>query len=232
MSNMLNLSSYCTHVPVVERMRLDLFTERAFRLRMSRMQGEDHFPPAYEIPFAVGKHENWAAVPFTRTEDAEEVVVTTAAIRIRIAKFDYRFTVWTADGDQRICPSGGEVYGMFKDGYTLFDAAGAFKEDNLNDRNAHWFFNPETGRYCDTYLAPASENSEHRNDEIHDQFFIYGPDYPTLFAQMNELFGSEELTRSEAGAAPGTWAWDAARAILTVRGRTAAATAGCVFQIG
>ncbi|MFC1463085.1 TIM-barrel domain-containing protein, partial [Verrucomicrobiota bacterium] len=95
-------------------------------------------------------------------------------------------------------PSGGEVYGMFKDGYTLFDAAGAFNEDNLNDRNGHWFFNPETGRYCDTYLAPASENSEHRNDEIHDQFFIYGPDYPTLFAQMNELVGPEPLPEKKA----------------------------------
>jgi len=198
MSGILKLTSYCTHVPVVARLRLDLFTERAFRLRMSRMQGDDPFPPAYEIPFAVGKHVNWASVPFTRTEDDEEVVVTTSALRIRIAKFDYRFTVWTADGSQRIYPSGGPVYGMFKDGYTLFDAAGAFNEDNLNDRNGHWFFNPETGRYCDTYLAPASENSEHRNDEIHDQFFIYGPDYPTLFAQMNELIGPEPLPEKKA----------------------------------
>ena len=198
MSVALDLSSYCTHVPLMARMRLDLFTERAFRLRLSRMQGDDPFPPAYEIPFAVGKHTHWAPVPFTRTETDEEVVVTTSVLCIRFAKFDFRFTVWTADGSQRIYPSGGPVYGMFKDGYTLFDSASAFGEDNLNDSNAHWFFNPETGRYCDTYLAPSSENSEHRWDEIHDQFFIYGPDYPTLFAQMNELVGPEPLPEKKA----------------------------------
>jgi len=179
-------------------MRLDLFTGRAFRLRMSRIQGDDHFPTAYEIPFAVGKHTNWAPVPFTRAESDEEVVVTTAVLQIRFAKFDLRFTVWTADGAQRICPSGGPVHGMFKDGYTLFDSASAFNEENLNDPNAHWFFNPETGRYCDTYLAPSPENSEHRWNEIHDQFFIYGPDYPTLFAQMNELIGPEPLPEKKA----------------------------------
>jgi len=109
MSRALDLATYCTHVPVQERIRVDLFTERAFRLRLSRLQGNDHFPPAYEIPFAVGRHENWAPVPFTRTEDAEEVVIATAVLRIRISKFDFRFTVWTADGLRRICPSGGPV---------------------------------------------------------------------------------------------------------------------------
>ena len=104
-NKVLELSSYCTHVPVVERLRLDLFTERACRLRMSRMQGEDHFPPAYEIPFAVGKHENWAPVRFSRTEDDEGVVITTAVLQIHVAKFDYRLTVRTADGDTQIYPS-------------------------------------------------------------------------------------------------------------------------------
>lgn len=198
MNNSLDLATYCTHVPVQERIRVDLFTERAFRLRLSRMQGDNPFPPAYEIPFAVGRHENWTAVPFTRTEDAEEVVISTAVLRIRISKFDFRFTVWTTDGSQRICPSGGPVHGMFKDGYTLFDAASAFNEENLNDRNGHWFYNPETGRYCDTYLAPSPETSEHRWNEIHDQYFIYGPDYPTLFAQMNEVIGPEPLPEKKA----------------------------------
>ena len=198
MNNSLDLSAYCTHVPVQERIRVDLFTERAFRLRLSRMQGDEPFPPAYEIPFAVGRHANWAAVPFTRDEDAEEVIISTAVIKIRISKFDFRFTVWTADGSRHICPSGGPVHGMFKDGYTLFDAASAFNEENLNDRNGHWFYDPETGRYCDTYLAPSPETSEHRWNEIYDQYFIYGPDYPTLFAQMNELIGPEPLPEKKA----------------------------------
>jgi hypothetical protein len=43
--------------------------------------------------------------------------------------------------------------------------------------------------------------------------------------------GSEVLTRADGGTAPGTWSWDAGRAILTVRGRAAAATAGCVLAI-
>ncbi|MBM4163588.1 MAG: hypothetical protein FJ222_03990 [Lentisphaerae bacterium] len=248
MNTALDLNSYCTHVPVVARLRLDLFTARAFRIRLSRLQGNDPFPPAYEIPFAVGKHTNWAPVPFTRTENDGEVVVTTAALRIRIAKFDFRFTVWTADGSRRICPSGGPVYGMFKDGYTLFDSASAFGEENLNDRNGHWFYNPETGRYCDTYLAPSPETSEHRNNEIHDQFFIYGPTtgtYRGVPAQRTwdlqvrgvavpfkrVLLGTEALTRADGDASPGTWTWDAAKAALHVCGRPAAAADGLLFRI-
>jgi alpha-glucosidase (family GH31 glycosyl hydrolase) len=51
-------------------------------------------------------------------------------------------------------------------------------------------------------------------------------------APKRVLCGAEALTRAEGGAAPGTWSWDAARAILTVRGRSTAATGSVVFQIG
>jgi hypothetical protein len=36
MSTSLHLATYCTHVPVQERLRVDLFTERTFRLLLSR----------------------------------------------------------------------------------------------------------------------------------------------------------------------------------------------------
>jgi hypothetical protein len=41
-------------------------------------------------------------------------------------------------------------------------------------------------------------NAEHRWNEIHDPFFIEGPDYPTLFAQMNERGGPEPLPEKKA----------------------------------
>jgi alpha-glucosidase (family GH31 glycosyl hydrolase) len=43
--------------------------------------------------------------------------------------------------------------------------------------------------------------------------------------------GSEVLTRADGGAVMGTWSWDAARAILTIRAKPAAATDGCVFAM-
>ena len=180
MSVALDLSSYCTHVPLMARMRLDLFTERAFRLRLSRMQGDDPFPPAYEIPFAVGKHTHWLPVPFTRTETDEDVVVTTAVLCIRFAKFDFRFTVWTADAASlriEIGPTSGASRGL-----------------------------------------PAQ-----RTWDLEVRALAAAP--------QQVRCGSEVLTRADGGTAPGTWSWDAGRAILTVRGRAAAATAGCVLAI-
>jgi hypothetical protein len=43
--------------------------------------------------------------------------------------------------------------------------------------------------------------------------------------------GSEVLTRADGGTAPGTWSWDAGRAILKVRGRPVASASGCVFAM-
>ena len=50
-------------------------------------------------------------------------------------------------------------------------------------------------------------------------------------APQQVLCGSEVLTRAEGGAVPGTWAWDADRAILTVCGWPTDATDGCVFAM-
>jgi hypothetical protein len=50
-------------------------------------------------------------------------------------------------------------------------------------------------------------------------------------APKRVLCGSEALTRADGGTAPGTWAWDAARAILTILAKPAAAADGCVFAI-
>jgi hypothetical protein len=180
MSVALDLSSYCTHVPLMARMRLDLFTERAFRLRLSRMQGDDPFPPAYEIPFAMGKHIHWVPVAFTRTETDEDVVVTTAVLCIRFAKFDFRFTVWTADAAGLRIEVGA--------------AAGAYRG------------------------APAQ-----RTWDLEVRALAAAP--------QQVRCGSEVLTRAEGGTTPGTWSWDAGRAILTVRGQRAAATDGCVVGV-
>ena len=70
------------------------------------------------------------------------------------------------------------------DGYTVFDAASAFGERNLNSRYAHWFYSFQTRRYVDTFLA---------GDLILDEFFIYGPGYDRLFQQLNDLVGPEPL---------------------------------------
>jgi hypothetical protein len=50
-------------------------------------------------------------------------------------------------------------------------------------------------------------------------------------APRRVMSGAEELKRADGGDAPGTWVWDAGKAVLTVRGRVMNATGGCVFAI-
>lgn len=179
----LDLSTYCARVFVNDSTEISIFTPGMFRFRVSALEGEK-FPPKYEIPFLIGRHENWEPVSFTQWADNKYYYVETSRIRMRISIQDNSWTVWTPGGTKQICPSSGKIYGMFRDGYTVFDNASSFDERNKNSRYSHWFYNPATGRYTDTYLY---------EDLISDRYFIYGPDYPSLFSQLNELVGPEPL---------------------------------------
>jgi len=179
---------YCTKVRLYDDVEISLYSSTMFRFRVSGLEG-DKFPEEYEIPFVVGKLESWPQVPYTQWEDEEYSYVETSDIRIRVTHNDHSWEIFTPGGAQQIHPSGGPIYGMFRDGYTVFDSASAFGERNLNSRYAHWFYNAETGRYVDTYLA---------EDLILDTYFIYGPEYGNLFSQFNELVGPEPLLPKKA----------------------------------
>ena len=178
-----DLTAYCSKVRLGKNVEISLYTPTMFRVRVSSLEGEK-FPPKYEIPFVIGKLENWDPVDFKQWEDGEYYYAETDALRILISKEDQTWMVWSIAGDKKIYPSEGRIYGMFRDGYTVFDNASAFNEKNNNNRYSHWFYNPETGRYVDTYL---------HEDLIFDRYFIYGPDYSSLFSQLNELTGPEPL---------------------------------------
>jgi len=54
----------------------------------------------------------------------------------------------------------------------------------------------------------------------------------TLTAAPNRvMLGSDALTRTDGRTSPGTWSWDSAKAILTVRGRPAKSSDGFVCTI-
>ncbi|MBL7114055.1 MAG: glycoside hydrolase family 31 protein [Bacteroidales bacterium] len=178
-----NLSTYCSKVLVGHDMEVSLYTSRMFRIRTSNLEGEK-FPPKYEIPFIIGKLEKWDPVEYSHWEDGQYDYIETEVIRILISKANLDWTVWSKGGERQIYPSEGRITGLFRDGYTVFDNASAFNEHNNNNRYTHWFYNPSTGRYVDTYL---------HEDLIFEQYFIYGPDYPALFSQLNELIGPEPL---------------------------------------
>ncbi len=55
---------------------------------------------------------------------------------------------------------------------------------NVNSRFSHWFYNPESGNYTDTFLE---------EDLIEDTYFIYGPGYAEIYRQFNELIGPEPM---------------------------------------
>ncbi|KPL10524.1 MAG: hypothetical protein AMS26_21375 [Bacteroides sp. SM23_62] len=179
----LDLANYCTKVRLSDDLEISLYTPTMFRVRISALE-EEKFPPRYEIPFVIGKLSNWEPVDYRQWDEGEYHCVETAVLRIRMSGEDLRWEVWSRGGEKQIFPSEGKIYGMFRDGYTVFDNASAFDERNNNSRYSHWFYNPETKRYVDTYL---------HEDLIYDRYFIYGPDYPSLFSQFNELTGPAPL---------------------------------------
>lgn len=182
-SGNLDLESYCTKIRLGKNIEVSLYSTRMFRVRTSALVGEK-FPPEYEIPFVIGKLENWDSVPFKQWKDGKYNYIETDVIQIKIPRRGNDWTVWTNGGEKKIYPSKGLIHGIFRDGYTVFDNASAFDERNNNNHYTHWFYNPSTGRYVDTYLHA---------DLIYDQYFIYGPDYQSLFSQLNELLGPEPL---------------------------------------
>jgi len=178
----LDLSDYVTQVRLNDSVQVSLYTPTLMRLRISSLPGE-RFPERYEIPFLIGHLEKWPAVAYRHWRDEGRDFVETASIRLTYTRQSGQWTVETRDG-KAIYPSHGPVHGLFRDGYSVFDNASAFGEFNSNSRFSHWFYNPETGRYIDTYLE---------EDLIADTYFVYGPDYPSLFRQLNDLFGPEPL---------------------------------------
>jgi len=183
-----NKSNYCTKIYINDSIEVSFYTESMFRFRISYLK-ENKFPTKYEIPYIIGKYDNWGKVEYKLWEENGLTVIGTNKIKVIISTENKGFSVWTSDGKTKIHPSIGPVHGIFKNGYTLFDNASAFDEPNNNSRYSHWFYNLETGRYVDTYLE---------EDLIMDKYFIYGPDYKSLFYQFNLLVGPEPLLPKKA----------------------------------
>lgn len=176
-------SLYATKVELDSGIELSLYTPTMFRFRVSHLNpGQD--AAKYEIPFLMGHVDAWPEVLFQRRQEKDFDFITTSGLQIRVSRRDNTWTVWTADGRKQIYPSSGPVYGIFRDGYSVFDAASAFDQPTVYSRYEHWFYHAATGRYVDTYVA---------EDLIYDQFFIYGPGYDRLFQQLKELAGAEPL---------------------------------------
>jgi alpha-glucosidase (family GH31 glycosyl hydrolase) len=178
-----NCAPYATKFYSGKDVEISLYTPTMFRVRVSSLPGEK-FPAKYEIPFAIGKIDSWPQVSARSWSEGDFDLIETSKLRIRISRIDHSWTVWSAGGDHRLYPSDGPTYGIFRDGYTEFDSASALGQASDHSRFAHWFYNAETKRYVDTFLG---------DDQIFDQYFIYGPDYPSLFSQLNELVGPEPL---------------------------------------
>ncbi len=179
---------YATKILINQNVEISLYSPTMFRVRISQILG-DKFLAKYEIPFVMGRITNWPAVEYKHRVDNGTDFIETARLQIRVHQADHAWSVWTAGGKTQIYPSNGPVYGMFRDGYTVFDSASALGQRTDYSRYSHWFFDCSTGRYVDTYLG---------DDLIFDQFFIYGPGYPELFQQLNDLVGPEPMLPKKA----------------------------------
>lgn len=174
---------YCTKTVIQDSLEISLYSPTMFRFRISHLR-EDKFPGQYEIPFVIGKVDAWTPIAFKRLDDGDYYQIQTDSLTIRIAKRGLGWTVYNRKNNKKIYPSSGPVYGMFRDGYTVFDNVSAFDAPSKINRYSHWFYNTKTKTYTDIYLE---------DDLIDDKYFIYGPSYANLFAQMNQLIGPEPL---------------------------------------
>lgn len=181
------LDNYCTKIYSGNNIEVSLYEADMFRLRFSNLRGKN-FPNKYEIPFVIGRLKKWDQVEYTILQSKNVFALETKKIRIKINLETYKWEVFSTEGN-KIYPSDAKRYGMFQNGCTVFDNASFFNEHNHNSRYSHWFYNPETGRYVDTYLE---------KDLILDKYFIYGPDYKTIYKKFNKLVGPEPLLPKKA----------------------------------
>lgn len=57
------MKEYCTQIEITKDLRIDLFTDRGFRIRTFK-NGRPDDPELYEIPFAVGHIDPWGPVAY------------------------------------------------------------------------------------------------------------------------------------------------------------------------
>ncbi|WP_411029281.1 TIM-barrel domain-containing protein [Spongiimicrobium sp. 3-5] len=174
--------AYSTKIYISDSVEISFYTPTMFRFRISKLDSVK-FPKKYEIPFLNGHLEPWEKVTCELREDHGSYIVESSDISLHIDKKNLEWTIFSK-ASEKIYPSDGPINGMFKDGYAVFDNASAFNETNLNSRYTHWFYNPKTKNYSETFIE---------DDLISDKYFVYGPDYNALFKQVNTLIGPEPL---------------------------------------
>lgn len=178
--------SYCTKIYLSNGDRVDLFTPTMFRVRMPKLDTKD-IPDIYDIPFSVGKTDNWDEVEYELVEEKVYYLIKTSQLQIIVRKWCFdtksnKIMVKDLDG-KPIYPTGESVYGMFSNKCIVFDSATFFGEQTTCDRDSKWFYNRETGLY-DIFLE---------NGEIFDLYFIYAENYKEGYKKFNTLVGAEPM---------------------------------------
>lgn len=178
---------YATKVVINQHTEVSFYTSTMFRLRYSKT-GENISKKEYNIPFTIGHTNPWEKVLVNVSLSGNVYALQTEDLTVKVDVLTRQITIKNKASDKIIYPSDGPVYGMFKDGYTMFDSASFFNEKNDNSRYSHWFYNSETQLY-DIYL---------KEDELMDEYFIYGPSYQKIYHQFNQLVGAEPLLPKKA----------------------------------
>ncbi|MDO5977870.1 TIM-barrel domain-containing protein [Flavivirga spongiicola] len=175
-------NGYATKININESIEVSFYSTTMFRVRYSKI-GNNDVSNKFTIPFTIGHTNSWNEIPVSIKKDGDVYFMHTKKLEIGINIKTRQLTVNDMESGKSIYPSDGPIYGMFKDGYSLFDSASFFNEKNDNSRYSHWFYNPETELY-DIYLE---------EDVLMDQYFIYGPSYLKIYEQFNQLVGAEPL---------------------------------------
>ncbi len=178
---------YVTRVTINQNTEISFYSSTMFRLRYSKLNN-DNYKKEYAIPFTIGHTNPWKEVSVSIIQKDNIYFLHTEKLTVEVNIITKEMTVKQKNSGTQIYPSDGPVYGMFKDGYSMFDSASFFNEKNDNSRYSHWFYNPETQLY-DIYLE---------EDALMDQYFIYGPSYQKIYQQFNQLIGAEPLLPKKA----------------------------------
>ena len=178
---------HATKIKINESIEASFYSSTMFRLRFSK-QDNNAISNDYNIPFAIGHINPWEEIAVNTTQEGDVYFMHTEKLTVGINIKTEKWTVYHKVLEKKVYPSDGPIYGMFKDGYSMFDSASFFNEKNDNSRYSHWFYNPKTELY-DVYLE---------EDVLMDQYFIYGPSYLKIYEQFNQLVGAEPLLPKKA----------------------------------
>ena len=132
-NNVVTHDGYSTIITINQNTEVSFYSSTMFRLRYSKLN-KDNYKKEYNIPFTIGYTNPWKEVSVSVIQQDHICFLNTEKLTIEFNTVTRQMTVKNKISGKQVYPSDGPIYGMFKDGYSMFDSASFFNEKNENRR--------------------------------------------------------------------------------------------------